>query len=144
MEKLKVSDWLPHSPPMRMLTTIDHYTDTSIRCSSVISPENPLLEGVLFPCSGGVELFSQASGILFALINHRGTAQSNPQPGAVIQIKSFELGSVEIPVGAELIVRSDFSGGNLGAGLFEGSVEYQQHTVFKGQVMIALFNLDKS
>ncbi len=135
-----IADWLPHTPPMRMLTTIIQCTETHIQCSSQIAPDNPLLWQALFPCSGGIELFSQASGILFAQRNAAQTPSGfHRRPGAVVQVKSFELGDVEIPVGAHLIIESRYTGGTQDAAMFEGKVIFEQHRVFKGTVMIALF-----
>lgn len=145
--KLDVQDWLPHTPPMLMLSEVLAYTDESIDGISRIRADNPLLEGKQFPCLGGVELLAELAGVLFGIRNtpHKLTSCSNiavsnePPRGAVVQLKSFELGDIYVPVGADLNVHADFIGGSQQAAKMSGTVYFGENRVFEGTLMIALF-----
>ena len=144
--KLDVRDWLPHTPPMLMLSEVLTYTDKSIDGLSRIGADNPLLEDELFPCLGGVELFAQLAGILFAINNTQQQASPTEKMsgaksprGAVVQLKSFELGEVNIPVGSELNIHADFIGGSEQAARMSGVVYFGKKKIFEGSLMIALF-----
>lgn len=145
--KLKVRDWLPHTPPMLMLSEISGYTDETMDGLSRIRTDNPLLEGERFPCLGGIELFAQLAGVLFGIRNaqHRpssfsgSTVINNPPRGAVVQVKSFELGDVDIQIGAELKIHANFLGGSEQAAKISGTVYFGEQRVFEGTLMIALF-----
>ncbi len=145
--KIDVRDWLPHTPPMLMLSEVLAYTDKSIDGLSRIRVDNPLLEDGHFPSLGGIELFAQLAGILFAIKN---TAHHQPGPvekisgvkplgGAVVQLKSFKLGEASIPVGSELRIHADFIGGSEQAARMSGVVYFGKKKIFEGSLMIALF-----
>ena len=144
--KLDVRDWLPHTPPMLMLSEVSAYTGKSIDGLSRIRADNPLLEDGRFPCLGAVELFAQLAGILFAIKNTHQQASpaekmssTKPSRGAVVQLKSFELGEASIPVGSELKIHADFIGGSEQAAKMSGVVYFRKKKIFEGSLMIALF-----
>ncbi|MCP4409484.1 MAG: hypothetical protein GY807_17380 [Gammaproteobacteria bacterium] len=125
---------LPHRPPMRMLTAILAQNTVDIHCASVIDAHNPLLHDGLFPVTGGLELLAQAAGILLGARSPGNTAR----PGAIVQIKSFHLEQVSIPVSAELHIHAHYQAGSADAALFEGKVTFDDRCFFTGSLMIAL------
>ena len=144
--EIDVRDWLPHTPPMLMLSEVLTYTDKSIDGLSKIRAENPLLEDGQFPCLGGIELFAQLAGLLFAIKNTHQQAWpaekmsgAKSSRGAVVQLKSFELGEASIPVGSELKIHADFIGGSEQAAKMSGVVYFGKKKIFEGSLMIALF-----
>ena len=125
---------LPHRPPMLMLTAMLEQDADRVHCSSVIAATNPLLSDGLFPVAGGVELLAQAAGILFGA-----RAPGNAtRPGAIVQVKSFQVTPLDIPVGAELHIHARYQAGTVEAALFEGEVMFGEHRFFTGTLMIAL------
>ena len=105
----------------------------SVHCSSVIDAHNPLLHDGLFPVMGGVELLAQAAGTLLG-----GRAPGNAaRPGAIVQIKSFQLEPLDIPVGTELHIHARYQAGTAEAALFEGEVLSGERCFFTGTLMIA-------
>lgn len=132
-------DWLPHSGPMLMLSKLIHHDTQSIRCSSKIRADNPLLMEDKFPALGGVELFAQAAGLLFGLRKADTALEADHRPGAVIQIKSFTLQAVDIGVGDELDISAEYIGGSADAVMMQGEVSFKNNSIFKGSLMIALF-----
>lgn len=125
---------LPHRPPMLMLTTILTQDTESVHCSSVIDAHNPLLHDGLFPATGGVELLAQAAGTLLG-VRAPGNAA---RPGAIVQVKSFQVEELDIPVGAELHIYARYQAGTAEAALFEGEVKLGEQRFFTGTLMIAL------
>lgn len=125
---------LPHRPPMLMLTTVLAQDTDDVHCASVIDAHNPLLCDGLFPVTGGVELLAQAAGILLAAR----TPGNAARPGAIVQVKSFHLEQVPIPVGAELHIHAHYQAGSADAALFEGEVTFDDRCFFTGTLMITL------
>jgi len=124
---------LPHRPPMLMLTTMLEQDTDSVHCSSVIDAHNPLLHDGLFPVMGGVELLAQAAGTLLGARAPGNAAR----PGAIVQIKSFQLEPLDIPVGTELHIHARYQAGTAEAALFEGEVLSGERCFFTGTLMIA-------
>ena len=125
---------LPHRPPMLMLTAILAQDKDGVHCTSVIDAHNPLLRDGLFPAFGGVELLAQAAGTLLGA-----RAPDNAvRPGAIVQVKSFRVEQVDIPVGAELHIHAHYQAGTAEAALFEGEVTFGGQCFFTGTLMIAL------
>lgn len=125
---------LPHRPPMLMLTAVLAQATDSVHCSSVIEAHNPLLQEGLFPPIAGIELLAQAAG---ALLGARAPGNA-ARPGAVVQVKSFRVEQLSIPVGAELLIHARFQAGTADAAIFEGEVSFNEQCFFTGTVMIAL------
>jgi len=125
---------LPHRPPMLMLTAVLSQGADDIHCSSVIDVHNPLLSDGLFPPTAGVEPLAQAAGTLLGA-RSPGNALC---AGAIVQIKSFHVEQLCIPVGAELHIHARYQAGSDEAALFEGEVTYNAQCFFSGTLMIAL------
>jgi predicted hotdog family 3-hydroxylacyl-ACP dehydratase len=125
---------LPHRQPMLMLTTILAQDIDAVHCTSVIAASNPLLRDGLFPATGGVELLAQAAGTLLGARAPGNTVR----PGAIVQIKSFRVEQLVIPVGAELHIHARYQAGTEEAALFEGEVTFDGQCFFTGTLMIAL------
>jgi predicted hotdog family 3-hydroxylacyl-ACP dehydratase len=137
MTTLPYSDFeqlLPHRPPMLMLTTILAQDTKSVHCSSVIDAHNPLLHDGLFPATGGVELLAQAAG---TLLGARAPGNAT-RPGAIVQVKYFQVDPLDIPVGTELHIHARYQAGTAEAALFEGEVFSGEQLFFTGTFMIAL------
>ncbi len=134
MEHSPFEDLLPHRPPMLMLTTMLEQDRDSVHCSSVIAATTPLLCDGLFPVIGGVELLAQAAGTLLGAR----TPGNATRPGAIVQVKSFRIEPLDIPVGAELHIHARYQAGTAEAALFEGEVMFGEHCFFTGTLMIAL------
>ena len=118
---------------MLMLTTMLEQDTDSVHCSSVIDAHNPLLHDGLFPVMGGVELLAQAAGTLLGARAPGNAAR----PGAIVQIKSFQLEPLDIPVGTELHIHARYQAGTAEAALFEGEVLSGERCFFTGTLMIA-------
>jgi len=125
---------LPHRPPMLMLTTLLAQDTDSVRCTSVIDANNPLLRDGLFPVTGGVELLAQAAGTLLGAR----TSDKTARPGVIVQVKSFQVEQLDIPVGAELHIHARYQAGTAEAAFFEGEVTFGEQRFFTGTLMIAL------
>ena len=125
---------LPHRSPMLMLTTLLAQDTDSVHCTSVIDAYNPLLRDGLFPATGGVELLAQAAGTLLGAR----TSDKTARPGAIVQVKSFQVEQLNIPVGAELHIHARYQAGTAEAALFEGEVTFGEQCFFTGTLMIAL------
>jgi predicted hotdog family 3-hydroxylacyl-ACP dehydratase len=125
---------LPHRPPMLMLTAIRAQDTDSVHCSSVIDAHNPLLRDGLFPATGGLELLAQAAGTLLGVR----TPGNAARPGAIVQVKSFRVEQLRIPVGAELHIHSRYMAGSADAAIFEGEVTFNEQCFFTGTLMIAI------
>ena len=125
---------LPHRPPMLMLTAMLAQDTDSVHCASVIDSGNPLLRDGLFPATGGVELLAQAAGTLLGA----STPGKAVRPGAIVQLKSFQVEQVRIPVGSELHIHARYLAGTAEAALFEGEVMFGGQRFFTGSLMIAL------
>jgi predicted hotdog family 3-hydroxylacyl-ACP dehydratase len=123
---------------MLMLTAIRAQDKDDVHCTSVIDAFNPLLREGLFPATGGVELLAQAAGTLFGIRAPDNTAR----PGAIVQVKSFRVEQVDIPVGAELHIHAHYQAGTAEAALFEGEVKFGEQCFFTGTLMIALLPED--
>ena len=131
-------DLLPHQAPMLMLSAVQQYDDEQIRCISRIEKNNPLLSQGHFPCTGGLELLAQACGVLLG-IKHPGL---EVRPGAIVQVKSFQVSNAAIPAGSALQIQAFFRGGNAEAALFDGHVSFNTDQIFQGSLMIALLPED--
>lgn len=127
-------DVLPHEPPMLMLTSVEHCDETRVHCRSLIQEDNPCLSDGIFPAYGGLELLAQASGVLLGKISR----QNNPELGAIVQVKHFELNDISIPPGSLVDIHASFLGGSDEAAQFEGRVYFDSHQFFEGRLMIAL------
>ena len=125
---------LPHRPPMLMLTAILEQDSDSVHCSGVIAATNPLLSDGLFPVMGGVELLAQAAGTLLGAHAPGNAAR----PGAIVQVKSFQVTPLDIPVGTKLHIHARYQAGTAEAALFEGEVMFGEQRFFTGTLMIAL------
>ena len=125
---------LPHRPPMLMLSTMLEQDSDSVHCTSVIDAHNPLLCDGLFPVTGGVELLAQAAG---TLLGARAPGNAT-RPGAIVQVKSFQVTPLDIPVGAELQIHARYQAGTAEAVLVEGNVMLGEQRFFTGTLMIAL------
>jgi predicted hotdog family 3-hydroxylacyl-ACP dehydratase len=125
---------LPHRPPMLMLTAMLTRESDHVHCTSVIEEHNPLLRDGLFPASGALELLAQAAGILL------GTRLPDKaaRPGAIVQVKSFQLEPLRIPVGTELHIHARYQAGTVEAAMFDGEVTIKDQPLFAGSLMIAL------
>ena len=135
---------IPHTPPMLMLSDIEELNQKSLRTSVRIGVDNPFVEKGRFLCAGAIELFAQAAGVLLGQsLSGSSANQDSQQPaslaGAVVQLKQFELGEIHIPPGSDLQVSAHFLAGTAQAGMMEGEVNFDNQTVFKGTLMIALF-----
>jgi predicted hotdog family 3-hydroxylacyl-ACP dehydratase len=119
---------------MLMLTAILAQDKDGVHCTSVIDAHNPLLCNGLFPATGGVELLAQAAGTLLGVRAPDNAAR----PGAIVQVKSFRVEQIDIPVGAELHIHAHYQAGTAEAALFEGEVTYDEQCFFTGTLMIAL------
>jgi predicted hotdog family 3-hydroxylacyl-ACP dehydratase len=120
---------------MLMLTTMLAQDTESVHCTSIIDAHNPLLHDGLFPVTGGVELLAQAAGTLLGALS----PDTATRPGAIVQVKFFQVEQVDIPVGAELHIHARYQAGSAEAALFEGEVTYDEQCFFTGTLMIALF-----
>jgi len=129
---------LPHRPPMLMLTTLLAQEQDEIHCSSVIAAHNPLLQDGLFPATGGLELLAQAAG---ALLGARAPG-NRVRAGAIVQVKSFHVEPLRLPVGTELLVQARYLAGSVDAALFAGEVSVGEQYLCSGTLMIALFPED--
>lgn len=138
-QPIRPGDILPHQAPMLMLSEVLQHDNEQIHCTSQIERNNPLLSKGNFPCTGGLELLAQASGVLFG-IKH---SESEVRPGAIVQIKSFQVSDTPIPIGSELQIHAQFLGGSAEAALFEGHVLLEECQIFQGSLMIALLPEDK-
>ena len=105
-----------------------------MHCSSVIDAHNPLLHDGLFPATGGVELLAQAAGTLLGAR----APDNTTRPGAIVQVKSFQVEPLDIPVGTELHIHARYQAGTTEAALFEGEVFSGEQRFFTGTLMIAL------
>jgi hypothetical protein len=59
-----------------------------------------------------------------------------------VQVKSFQLTPLDIPVGAELHIHARYQAGTAEAALFEGNVMLGEQRFFTGTLMIALLPED--
>lgn len=123
---------------MLMLTSLLSHDDDSVHCTSTLRADNPLLQDGLFPVTSGVELLAQAGGILLGT-RARDAAH---QPGAIVQIKSFQVDALRIPVGAKIHIHAHYQAGSAEAALFDGKVIYNNQPFFTGTLMIALLPTD--
>jgi len=125
---------LPHRPPMLMLTRMLDRDKDRVHCISVIEAQNPLLRDGLFPVACAVELLAQAAGTLL------GSRRPDHavRPGAIVQIKSFQVAQADIRVGAELQIHARYQAGTAEAALFQGEVTFGELCIFSGELMIAL------
>jgi predicted hotdog family 3-hydroxylacyl-ACP dehydratase len=119
---------------MLMLTAILAQDKDGVHCTSVIDDHNPLLRDGLFPTIGGVELLAQAAGTLLGAR----APDNEARPGAIVQVKSFQVEQADIPVGAELHIHARYQAGTPEAALFEGEVTFGEQCFFTGTLMIAL------
>mgnify|MGYP001823953686 CR=1 FL=1 len=126
---------LPHRPPMLMISEVVSWDHERAHFRVVIQADNPLLTDSLFPAVGGIELLAQASGILLAVREGGG---GTGRPGAIAQIKSYEVGTGAVPVGDSLDIHANVRGGNEMAAMFDGQVIWQQELLFEGSLMITL------
>ncbi|MCG6868194.1 MAG: hypothetical protein LJE91_05515 [Gammaproteobacteria bacterium] len=125
---------LPHRPPMLMLTRLLAQDVSNAHCTSVIDARNPLVHNGLFPATGGIELLAQAAGVLI-----RAHVSGSPtRQGVIVQIKSFRIEQVRIPVGTELHIHAHYVAGNTEAAIFEGRVVFGERCFFAGTLMVAL------
>jgi predicted hotdog family 3-hydroxylacyl-ACP dehydratase len=125
---------LPHRRPMLMLTAILAQDRDTVHCTSVIAANNPLLRDGHFPAIGGVELLAQAAGTLLGAR----TPGNQAQPGAIVQIKTFRVQQLDIPVGAELHIHARYQAGTAEAAMFEGEVIFGVQCFFSATLMIAI------
>jgi len=134
LENINFEQLLPHRPPMLMLTAILEQESDSVHCSSVIEAQNPLLSDGLFPVTGGLELLAQAAGTLLGVR----AADNAARPGAIVQVKSFQVEPLDITAGTELHIHARYQAGTADAALFEGEVLSGERRFFTGTLMIAL------
>lgn len=125
---------LPHRPPMLMLTSIASQHADQVHCTSVIQADNPLLHDGLFPVTAGIELLAQAGGTLLGAQSEDAAAR----PGAIVQIKTFRLEPMRIPVNAEIHINARYQAGSSEAALIEGEAACDGQRFFSGTLMIAM------
>jgi predicted hotdog family 3-hydroxylacyl-ACP dehydratase len=133
LQAIDFDQYLPQRRPMRMLSEVLDHDDRQIRCRCHIEANNPLLKDGLFPVTGGLELLAQSSGLLLGLAQHvpeRGVA-------GIVQLKTFQVQAVDIPVTADCIVQARLLGGGVDAAQFEGEVYYNEQQFFAGTLMLA-------
>lgn len=127
---------LPHRPPMLMLTRLLAQEVNYAHCISVIDATNPLVQDGIFPSAGGIELVAQTAGVL---IGSR-LPGSPTRQGVIVQIKTFQIEPVCIPVGAELDIHARYVAGSPDAAIFEGEVVFGERCFFTGRLMIAFLD----
>lgn len=123
---------------MRMISQVVEYDSVWMHCCARIRADNPLLVDSCFPVYAGIELLAQACGLLFGA--RRQEADCTPVPGAIVQIKSFQLEGASIPVGTTLQVHGHFEGGSQQAALFSGEVQLDGTRILSGSLMLALLD----
>ena len=133
LQAIDIERYLPQRRPMRMVSEVLEYADQRIRCRCRIEADNPLLEAAVFPVRGGLELLAQSSGLLLGLAQHG----DMPRVAGIVQVKSFRLQAVHVPVAADCIVQARLLGGNLDAAQFEGEAYYNEQEFFAGTLMLA-------
>ncbi len=126
--------YLPHKPPMRMVSRIVSRAERSIHCTGIIDARNPLVTDGRFPAIGGLELVAQAAGVLLGLAS----AGAPARPGVIVQVKRFSIEPAEVPVGAELHIHARLQAGGADAALVEGEVFLDDRPFFSALVMLAL------
>jgi predicted hotdog family 3-hydroxylacyl-ACP dehydratase len=133
LQAINIERYLPQRRPMRMVSEVLEYADKRIRCRCRIEADNPLLEAGVFPVHGGLELLAQSSGLLLGLAQHG----DMPRVAGIVQVKSFRLQTVPIPVAADCIVQARLLGGSPDAAQFEGEAFYNERDFFSGTLMLA-------
>lgn len=126
--------YLPHRPPMLMVSGVLARHEQSIECVSIIGPRNPLLVGGRFPPIGGLELVAQAAGVLLGFRR----AGQPVRPGVIVQVKRFSLDPAEIAVGSELHIHVRVQAGGPDAALVEGEAVFADRQFFSAMLMLAL------
>ena len=133
LQAIDIDQYLPQGRPMRMVSAVLDYDARRIRSRCRIEADNPLLENGLFPVRGGLELLAQTSGLLLGLAQHA----AERRVAGIVQVKSFLLEAVDIPVTADCIVQARLLGGGLDAAQFEGEAYYNEQEFFSGTLMLA-------
>ena len=133
LQAIDIDQYLPQRRPMRMVSAVLDYDARRIRSRCRIEADNPLLENGLFPVRGGLELLAQTSGLLLGLTQHA----AERRVAGIVQVKSFRLEAVDIPVAADCIVQARLLAGSLDAAQFEGEAYYNEQLFFAGTLMLA-------
>ena len=133
LQAIDIDQYLPQGRPMRMVSAVLDYDARRIRSRCRIEADNPLLENGLFPVRGGLELLAQTSGLLLGLAQHA----AERRVAGIVQVKSFRLEAVDIPVTADCIVQARLLAGSLDAAQFEGEAYYNEQLFFAGTLMLA-------
>ena len=133
LRAIDIDRYLPHRRPMRMVSEVLDYADQQLRCRCRIEADNPLLEDGSFPARGGLELLAQTSGLLLGLTQQ----DAEQRVAGIVQVKSFRLQAVHVPVSADCIVQARLLAGNLDAAQFEGEAYYNEQEFFAGTLMLA-------
>ena len=133
LQAIDIDQYLPQRRPMRMVSAVLDYDARRIRSRCRIEADNPLLENGLFPVRGGLELLAQTSGLLLGLAQHA----AERHVAGIVQVKSFRLEAVDIPVAADCIVQARLLAGSLDAAQFEGEAYYNEQLFFAGTLMLA-------
>lgn len=133
LRAIDIDRYLPHRRPMRMVSEVLDCDAQQIRCRCHIASNNPLLESDSFPVRGGLELLAQSSGLLLGLAQQ----DREQRVAGIVQVKSFRLHAVHIPVAADCIVQARLLGGGPGAAQFEGEAYYNEQEFFAGTLMLA-------
>ena len=124
--------YLPHRPPMLMLTDAGEVKESHITCEASIEPDNPLLQNGNFPGFACLELCAQAAGCLIG--SRGGTA---PKAAAIISVRSLHAAIVDIPAHSRLNVHARLLGGDAKAAMFEGEIDLSGEKIFNAMFTVA-------
>ncbi len=125
-----ISELLPHSPPMRLLDTVDSFEGARVECSATLLPTCPFADGTgAVDALVTVELVAQAAAAWAAL-----TGGGGVRPGVVASCREARFEDVPLHVGDALTIRAERTAGSADFGSFAG-------VVLRGTTPVAMISL---
>ncbi|HVS65602.1 MAG TPA: hypothetical protein VMT85_19095 [Thermoanaerobaculia bacterium] len=113
--------FLPHAPPLRLLTRVDEVAGDTVRAVGCIPPDAPGAGPRWAPAILGLELGAQSTAMIGAAALAAETVPA-PRIGYLVSIRSASFERPSLPVGVELAVEARRVGGAGGLELFEVAV----------------------
>jgi 3-hydroxyacyl-[acyl-carrier-protein] dehydratase len=111
------ADFLPHSPPARLVRGVIEASGDAIVCAAEVPPGHPLVVEDRFPSFLGIEAAAQAAAVLEAL----GRTDDGPGPriGYLVGIREARFAVPALPAGQPFEVTARLQGGAFPLSLYE-------------------------
>lgn len=133
-----IATLLPHGETIRMLDTLDAWSDGFVQCSTQVRPDSPFVKNGALSTLITLEHLAQTVAAYLGYEAHlRG---KNPSIGMVVACRDFELSRASLQVGEALRIRATMVQGDIERSQFHGEVWAGEERVASGILTLVRAN----